>query len=416
MRIKKTFFILLTSVLLLFPFPFLQAQQTKEMVAVYTIDNSGDNIVEFVGDFLTNAIVKQGEYTAVERTAQFLAELNKEQDFQRTGAVDDSQISRLGKNMGVQLVCVVKISRSADQLFMSARLVDVETAALESTARPVRFDPNDWNEIETSCEKLVGSMFGGRTSRPIMGSSLPSSPSRRHPGEPDMVFVQGGTFLMGCTAEQGGDCDSDESPNHLVTVSDFYIGKYEVTQAQWEAVMGTSISQQRDKAGGSSFYGVGANYPMYYVSWHEVQEFINRLNALTGKQYRLPTEAEWEYAARGGNQSRGYKYSGGNFIEQVAWFSDNSGGTTHPVGTKSPNELGLYDMSGNVWEWCYDWYGSYSGTQQTNPMGPSSGLYHVNRGGSWLYDASFCPVSFRGEYAPADRDGDLGFRLALSRY
>ena len=282
------------------------------MVAVYTIDNSGDNIVEFVGDFLTNAIVKQGEYIAVERTAQFLAELNKEQDFQRTGAVDDSQISRLGKNMGVQLVCVVKISRSADQLFMSARLVDVETAALESTARPVRFDPNDWNEIETSCEKLVGSMFGGRTSRPIMGSSLPSSPSRRHPGEPEMVFVQGGTFLMGCTAEQGGDCDSDESPNHLVTVSDFYIGKYEVTQEQWEAVMGTSISQQRDKAGGSSLYGVGVNYPMYYVSWHEVQEFISRLNALTGKQYRLPTEAEWEYAARGGNQSRGYKYSGSN--------------------------------------------------------------------------------------------------------
>ena len=416
MRMKNTFFILLTSVLLLFPFPFLQAQQTKEMVAVYTIDNSGDNIVEFVGDFLTNAIVKQGEYIAVERTAQFLAELNKEQDFQRTGAVDDSQISRLGKNMGVQLVCVVKISRSADQLFMSARLVDVETAALESTARPVRFDPNDWNEIETSCEKLVGSMFGGRTSRPIMGSSLPSSPSRRHPGEPEMVFVQGGTFLMGCTAEQGGDCDSDESPNHLVTVSDFYIGKYEVTQAQWEAVMGTSISQQRDKAGGSSLYGVGANYPMYYVSWHEVQEFINRLNALTGKQYRLPTEAEWEYAARGGNQSRGYKYSGSNFIEQVAWFKDNSGGTTHPVGTKSPNELGLYDMSGNVWEWCYDWYGSYSGTQQANPMGPSSGTDRVFRGGRWGSLASGCRVSYRSSNIPSFRSYFLGFRLVLSRY
>ena len=229
-----------------------------------------------------------------------------------------------------------------------------------------------------------------------------------------MVFVQGGTFLMGCTAEQGGDCGSDESPNHLVTVSDFYIGKYEVTQAQWEAVMGTSISQQRDKAGCSSLYGIGANYPMYYVSWNEVQEFISRLNALTGKQYRLPTEAEWEYAARGGNQSRGYKYSGSNFIEQVAWFTDNSGGTTHPVGTKSPNELGIYDMSGNVYEWCYDWYGSYSSAQQTNPMGPSSASYRVDRGGCWGIDASYCRVSDRNYDAPANRYSSLGIRLVLS--
>lgn len=239
--------------------------------------------------------------------------------------------------------------------------------------------------------------------------------SSLHPGEPEMVLVKGGTFRMGCTAEQGGDCYYDESPNHLVTVFDFYIGKYEVTQAQWEAVMGTSISQQRDKAGRSwSLCGVGANYPMYYVSWNEVQEFISRLNALTGKQYRLPTEAEWEYAARGGNQSRGYKYSGSNFIEQVAWFTDNSGGTTHPVGTKSPNELGIYDMSGNVWEWCYDWYGSYSGTQQTNPMGPSSGSTRVNRGGGGGNFASYCRVSYRGNGTPTARYDGLGFRLVLS--
>ena len=206
-----------------------------------------------------------------------------------------------------------------------------------------------------------------------------------------------------------------ESPNHLVTVSDFYIGKYEVTQAQWEAVMGTSVSQQRDKAGATSLYGVGANYPMYYVSWTEVQEFISRLNALTGKEYRLPTEAEWEYAARGGNKSKGYKYSGSNFIEQVAWYGSNSGNGTHPVGSKSPNELGIYDMSGNVWEWCYDRYGSYGSGAETNPVGPSSGSSRVDRGGGWYDSASVCRVAYRSYYTPSIRGIDLGFRLVLSR-
>ena len=300
-------------------------------------------------------------------------------------------------------------------MYISARLVNVETSRLNTSSRPVRFGADDLEEMESACLEVVKSLFMDRdyqAGTPVSGNS--SSSSRLHLGEPEMVFVQGGTFLMGCTAEQGGDCDSDESPNHLVTVSDFYIGKYEVTQEQWEAVMGTSISQQRDKAGGSSLYGVGVNYPMYYVSWHEVQEFISRLNALTGKQYRLPTEAEWEYAARGGNQSRGYKYSGSNFIEQVAWFTDNSGGTTHPVGTKSPNELGIYDMSGNVWEWCYDRYGSYSGTQQTNPMGASSGSNRVRRGGSRYDNASICRVSNRSYDTPTNRSLNLGFRLVLS--
>ena len=411
----KKYWILLFIAFMLFPFSFLCAQQANEKVAIYTTDESGMGYAGFVGDFLTNAIVKQGRYEAYERTSAFLAELNKEQTFQRTGAVDDSQISSLGKMFGVQLVCVAKIGKLGSDLYISARLVNVETSRLNTSSRPVRFGADDLEEMESACLEVVKSLFMDRdyqAGTPVSGNS--SSSSRRHPGEPEMVFVQGGTFLMGCTAEQGGDCDSDESPNHLVTVSDFYIGKYEVTQAQWEAVMGTSISQQRDKAGGSSLYGVGANYPMYYVSWHEVQEFINRLNALTGKQYRLPTEAEWEYAARGGNQSRGYKYSGSNFIEQVAWFTDNSGRTNHPVGTKSPNELGIYDMSGNVWEWCYDWYGSYSSTQQTNPMGPSSGSYRVYRGGGRYNSASFCRVSNRLRSTPTDRNNSLGFRLVLS--
>ena len=389
---------------LLFPALGVQSQD-KPKVAVYTTDESDYNIGAFVGDYLINAIVKRGEYIAIERTAQFLSEINKEQSFQRTGAVDDSQISRLGKNMGVQYVCVVKVARVGAQLFMSARLIDVETAEVKSTARPVSFNPDNLQDMESACDDLVASMFGEKSVG--VGSSI----GRSHPAEPEMVFVEGGTFLMGCTSEQGGDCPYG---NQLVTVSDFYISKYEITQGQWEAIMGTSIRQQRDKANREwPIRGEGANYPMYYVSWNEVQEFISRLNSLTGKQYRLPTEAEWEYAARGGKKSKGYKYSGSNFIEHVAWYKDNSDNMTHPVGSKQSNELGIYDMSGNVFEWCYDWYGAYGGSgSKTNPIGPGSGSFRVNRGGSWGIE---CGVSFRNSDASVSRGDYLGFRLVCPK-
>ena len=218
----------------------------------------------------------------------------------------------------------------------------------------------------------------------------------------DMVYVQGGTFTMGATSEQGSDAYSDEKPAHRVTVGDFYIGKYEVTQAQWKAVMGSNPSSFK-----------GDNLPVERVSWNDVQEFIRKLNALTGKTFRLPTEAEWEYAARGGNKSQGYKYAGSNNIETVAWYYGNSGSKTHPVGGKAPNELGLYDMSGNVFEWCSDWYGSYSSGSLTNPQGPSSGSFRVLRGGSWDYRSRFCRVSDRYYYIPDGGSNYYGFRLVL---
>ncbi|MDR1343397.1 MAG: formylglycine-generating enzyme family protein [Prevotellaceae bacterium] len=230
-----------------------------------------------------------------------------------------------------------------------------------------------------------------------------SSNTQRHPAEPEMVLVQGGTFEMGCTNEQGSDCADDVQPVHSVTLSNFYIGKYEVTQAQWEALMDSNPSNFR-----------GGNLPVETVSWDDAQKFIERLNAATGKQYRLPTEAEWEYAARGGSKSKGYQYSGSSSVEEVAWFSDNSEGATHPVGAKRPNELGIYDMSGNVWEWCYDRYGSYPASAQHNPAGASSGSYRVFRGGSWAYDASYCPVFDRGGNSSGDRGYSFGFRLACS--
>ncbi len=218
----------------------------------------------------------------------------------------------------------------------------------------------------------------------------------------EMVYVEGGTFEMGATSEQGGDALSDEKPVHGVTLSDYYIGKYEVTQELWEAVMGYNPS-----------YLNGSQNPVECVSWEECQEFISRLNSLMGRTFRLPTEAEWEYAARGGNQSRHYKYSGSNNIGDVAWYKDNSGDKTHPVGTKSPNELGIYDMSGNVWEWCSDWYGSYSSGAQTNPQGPSSGSNRVFRGGCWDIYASYCRVSDRDCTHPCIYNRYGGLRLAL---
>ncbi len=218
----------------------------------------------------------------------------------------------------------------------------------------------------------------------------------------EMIAVKGGTFTMGGTSEQGSYAGSNEFPTHSVTLSDYYIGKFEVTQELWVAVMGSNPS-----------YFNGSNLPVEQVSWNDCQEFVTKLNGLTGKNFRLPTEAEWEYAARGGNISGGYKYSGSNNINDVAWYSDNGGSKTHAVGTKSPNELGIYDMSGNVWEWCQDWYGSYSSGSQTNPQGPSSGSYRVGRGGSWYYSAGYCRVSGRYYYAPVHRYSNLGLRLAL---
>jgi formylglycine-generating enzyme required for sulfatase activity len=220
----------------------------------------------------------------------------------------------------------------------------------------------------------------------------------------DMLLLQGGTFIMGGDFEQGNDCESDEIPAHQVVLSDFYIGKYEVTQAQWDAVMNSNPSNSK-----------GAFLPVEQVSWNDVQEFISKLNAQTRLNYRLPTEAEWEYATRGGAQSHGYKYSGSNNEHDVAWYNYGiSGNKTHNVGTKKANELGIYDMNGNVWEWCSDWYGDYNSSEQTNPIGAVSGSYRVLRGGSWNCDPQCVRVSTRSCSPPDLRYYHVGFRLARS--
>ena len=212
----------------------------------------------------------------------------------------------------------------------------------------------------------------------------------------ELVLIPGGTFQMGSTSSESYD---RERPVHPVTLSSFYIGKYEVTQGQWLAVMGDNPSH----------FKKGDNYPVEQVSWDDCQEFIQKLNQLTGKRYRLPTEAEWEYAARGGTSGDRY----GN-IEDIAWYDDNSGGSTQPVGVKQPNAYGLYDMLGNVWEWCQDWKGPYTSGAKTNPTGPSSGSYRVLRGGSWRNSASRVRAPNRHGHTPDNRyNSNLGFRLAM---
>jgi formylglycine-generating enzyme len=221
---------------------------------------------------------------------------------------------------------------------------------------------------------------------------------------PEMVFVHGGTFKMG--SDVGG---SDEKPVHSVRVNDFYIGKFEVTQKQWRDLMGVGTTE--------NYFPGCDSCPVERVHWYNALEYIKRLNKRTGLKFRLPTEAEWEFAARGGRLTKGYRYSGGNDIDDVAWKDGNAYLHTHPVGTKHPNELGLYDMSGNVWEWCLDYYSPdyYEVSPYDNPTGPEFGTYRVFRGGSWFHDSQGLRPSARGSGNPAYYYGYVGFRLARDR-
>lgn len=281
-----------------------------------------------------------------------------------------------GKKLGTTpLTAVVGIGHHSVSAMRGGDIIDVRDLDITSAGAPLTMAFRDFNHTFT----VNGVQF-------------------------TMVEVGGGTFTMGATSEQGSDAWDEEKPAHEVTLSDYYIGQTEVTQALWEAVMGSNPSDSK-----------GDNLPVERVSWDDCQVFIQKLNQLTGKQFRLPTEAEWEYAARGGRKSRGYKYAGGNNIDSVAWCDGNSGNETHPVATKQANELGIYDMSGNVLEWCSDWCGDYTSSSQSDPQGSSSGSFRVIRGGCYYNFARNCRVSYRISNTLDYRSGYLGLRLSCNR-
>lgn len=397
--------------------PLLLAAQVKKVAILETVDKEGTisyPIKLMLRANLSKAITNTNGYEAYDRTD--MDAIMNEQDFQRTGMVSDDQIKRLGEMTGASYVLVAEAVKVDEQnMFITAKILDVESARTERTDNELM--NTSPAEIQNGCASLAAKLFGRSAN---VSSSSSSSGFQARSGSNDyvestlglnmkMVYVEGGQFQMGATSEQSG-AKSDESPVHSVTLDSYYISATEVTQAQWQAVMGTTIHQQASKAG-DSVRSVGSDYPMYYVSWEEARAFCSELSALTGKTYLLPTEAQWEYAARGGKKSRSSQYSGSYSVDAVAWYKSNSGGRQHPVGKLRANELGLYDMSGNVWEWCMDWKGLYSSDAQFNPTGPSSGSDRVLRGGSYLSLAGGYRVASRSGTSPSSRSKILGFRV-----
>lgn len=425
----KKLLILLLSALSLTAF---SQTETKRIAILETVDKEG-NV-----DYPKELLLRQTLTFAIQRTSGYegfnrvdMSAITGEQNFQRTGMVSDEQIKQLGQMTGAKYILIAEAANySNTEILVLANLVDVESGKIVNSSVPI-VTSMDSETLTKSCIDIAKTLLnigGGtmptRTTTTTTDSQTGYSPYPAPAANQDftetawginmkMIWVEGGDFLMGCTSEQGGDCGSDEQNVRRVTVDGFYIGMLEVTQSQWEKVVGTSIYQQKSKANASNTYGVGPDYPMYYVSWDEAMEFCRLLSNKTGRTYTLPTEAQWEYAARGGNKNEGAKYAGSNMIDAVAWYTDNSGSSTHIVGSKRANALGIYDMSGNVWEWCKDWYAnSYVSYDTNNPVGPSSGSYRVFRGGSWYNSASSCRVASRNYFSPGNRNY-LGFRVVL---
>lgn len=396
---KRVILALASILWILLSSPFIEAQElAKKQVAVYLTDSDVDEgYKKVISSKMVAKITQSANYRALERTDDFLKALRTAQDYDTSGEVKDSQIARIGQKLGVRYVAVVDCADLLGNLYVSARLIDVESGAIIATSEEYEGNLTLPNVIRLA--EKVGAVLTsqGTSSSPSssVGYSSQGGGSAQIEtfnvnGVPfEMVRVEGGTFSMGSYSGE-----SDEQPVHSETVGTFYIGKTEVTQRLWSAVMGSNPSNFR-----------GENLPVENVSWFDCQEFVDRLSRLTGRIFRLPTEAEWEYAARGGNKSRNYTYSGSNDLYRVAWYAENSGSTTHPVGQKLDNELGIFDMSGNVCEWCSDNY-SISYSQLRN------GSNRVQRGGAWC-NSDYCGVAIRDSSNPGGHFSDLGLRLAL---
>lgn len=351
-----------------------QAQdREKKKVVVYVTGDADAKQNKVIGSKVGNAFVESGKYILIETSKEFLDALMKEVDRQTSGDVRSNQIVALGNRYGVKTVVVVEISDFGYELYIVSRMIDLETGVVGRGT-----DTNGPGATITQLSKLSQDIAGKLLRDPDTGMRQQSTSYSANSGSGSNVetfTVKGVTFEM-VKVDGGG-------------ITPYYIGKTEVTQSLWKAVMGNNPS-----------YFKGDNNPVEYVTWYDCQEFVERLSRMTGRNFRLPTEKEWEYAAKGGSRSRGYAYSGSDDINRVAWYYDNSNRMTHPVGQKLDNELGIFDMTGNVYEWCSDCYNSDCS-------------YRVDRGGNYSREASYCHVSYRDYYAPSYRGSNLGLRLAL---
>jgi hypothetical protein len=344
----------------------------KSRIAVYLTasEKVDEEIKGIVNNQVINALTRTGKYEMIERNEAFVKQIDTERVTQLSGRVSDDQITELGKEYGAVTICIADIRTFMDELSVDMRIVSVEKAIVIYSG----FADGSYTGI-SDIRKIVNraTLDMIESSSETVEETISVSHLNGEVWNPDgieLVYVEG--TGSGITAVKG-----------------FYIGKYEITQAQWKAVMGNNPSGFK-----------GDNLPVENVSWNDVQKFILKLNDRTGKKYKLPTETEWNYAARGGNKSQNYEYSGSNTINNVAWYSGNSSNSTHPVGTKQPNELEIYDMTGNVWEWCEDWY-------------DNSQQHRVLRGGSWGYIPQSCRISSRHGKTSDDCGNGSGFRLVL---
>jgi formylglycine-generating enzyme required for sulfatase activity len=368
------------------------AQEAKPKLAVLVVGMDdwmiGDVLAHLVGEELNRGKT----YDVVTRRNDVQNKL----EALRRGNDDMDGLFMWADDQGINTLCVVTTTSG---LNFSLQLLDISSGEVHCSGSSVEPNAVALKQLAWSLTGSIGdsctlSNFFGDYTEPLI--------------EMEMVYVEGGAFKMGCKSGRddldGNTCRGAEKPLHDVTVGSFWIGKYEVTQAQWQAVMGTTIQQQRTLAGESSLYGVGPTFPMYYVSWNEAKAFCDTLSARTGKSYRLATEEEWEYAARGGKWNGNCVYSGGDDKSNVMWYNSNSSSAAHRVGQKRGNELGIYDMSGNVWEWCMNKWRSNYGVVE-------SGSYRVIRGGSWPSPTEDCRIASRLNEPPGDRLNVFGFRV-----
>jgi formylglycine-generating enzyme required for sulfatase activity len=406
----------------------------KPTLAVFVVGNEtiGGSLTTALGTNLTSG----GRYAPTTVSiSDKLAELKAAYTAGGGSSIDRNALAAWGRTNSIDAIClVVDDVKGSDHLF-SAQLIDTKDSKLDGRGSYTR------TGVSTGDVTRVALALAKQLEGPKRVARVSVAQQQKW-FEPEMVHVKGGMFTMGCTPEQEAYCDAIEKPAHSVTVSDFSIGKYQITQAQWKAVM-TGVAGSSVADAGEIYHWKGTNCgnipcddqrPADFMDWYEAVKFCNELSkkvglkeayeisgttvTVTGKRgYRLPTEAEWEYAARGckAGSCENFLYSGSNNADEVAWHDENSSGAPHPVGQKKPNGLGIYDMSGNLLEWCYDWYEEYSDVAATNPTGPNTGVDRVRRGGTWYAippNWHRVAARIRGN-PPAARGTDLGFRIVL---